>query len=58
MAWADRAEEAKRAGDGDKFIEFTREALRYESEAAWRSPGSAHWNLLALFSFGVPQRLH
>jgi hypothetical protein len=36
MMLADMAEEAKRTGQADKYLEFTREALRHESEAAWK----------------------
>ncbi len=39
MALVDQAEEAKRNGFTDKYLEFTRDALRYESEAAWEIAG-------------------
>lgn len=39
MALADLAEDAKRAGRTDEYIDLTREALRHESEAAWMIAG-------------------
>jgi hypothetical protein len=39
MALVDQAEEAKRNDSMDKHLELTREALRYESEAAWKIAG-------------------
>ncbi|MFH1007454.1 MAG: hypothetical protein V1800_08135 [Candidatus Latescibacterota bacterium] len=39
MALADLAEAAKRAGCTDEHIVLTREALRHESEAAWKVAG-------------------
>ena len=39
MALVDQAEEAKRNGSTDKYLELTRDALRYESEAAWKIAG-------------------
>src|SRR5574340_678079 len=39
MILADQADEAKRSGNMDKYSELTREALRFESEAAWKVAG-------------------